>query len=237
LARAHKPQKRKQPPRRRRFFRSLLLLVVVLFGVYYTVVTGLLLLLRWVNPPTTAVQAERRIASWFQRQPYTKRYHFIALNHISPNLQHAVIAAEDARFFQHHGFDWEAIREAAAEDIEEHRERGASTITQQLVRNLFLSTNRSVLRKALEFSIVPVTEAVLSKRRILELYVNVIEFGRGVFGAEAASRIYFGVPAAQLSALQAAELASVLPSPLHRNPTRMTAYTRRILVRMGRTDW
>lgn len=205
--------------------------------MFYVLVAGALLLLRWVNPPTTAVQIERRVSSWFESGPYMKRYRFVPLNRISPNLQHAVIAAEDTRFYQHHGFDWEEIRVAAAEDLEEHRERGASTITQQLARNLFLSTHRSVIRKTLEFSIVPLTEAILSKQRILELYLNVIEWGRGIFGAEAASQCYFGFSAQRLNRLQAAELASVLPSPLHRKPDHVTPYTKRIMQRMNQMNW
>ena len=148
-----------------------LLLAVVSF---YALIAVTLFFLRWVNPPFTAVQLERRIHSWTESAPYTKRYVLVPLNRISPNLQHAVISAEDARFFQHHGFDWQEIGNAVQEDIEDHRERGASTITQQLARNLFLSTNRSFIRKAIEFSIVPLTEAILSKRRILELYLNVM---------------------------------------------------------------
>jgi monofunctional biosynthetic peptidoglycan transglycosylase len=194
-------------------------------------------LLRWVNPPFTAVQAERRFSSWFQSEPYTKHYEFVSLNRISVHLQHAVIAAEDERFFQHHGFDWKQIEQAAQEDVQEHRERGASTITQQLVRNLFLSTNRSILRKGLEFSIVPLTEAILTKRRILELYLNVIEFGRGIYGAQAVSRIYFHIPAQRLSRLEAAELASVLPSPVRRKPGHVPGYTNRILEHMAQMGY
>lgn len=225
------------PKRRRRILRSLLLTALAVFAFFYIVVAGLLFLLRWVNPPTTAVQIERRVSSWFQSEPYVKRYRFVRLSRISPNLQHAVIAAEDARFYQHHGFDWNQIRLAAEEDMEEHRERGASTITQQLARNLFLSTHRSVIRKAIEFSIVPLTEAILPKNRILELYLNVIEFGRGLFGAEAASRVYFGIPAQRLTRLQAADLASILPSPLHRKPGHVLGYTNRILTRMSQMNW
>ena len=236
MAGVRKSQTRKPPPWRRRFLRSLLLLILFVFAAFYTSVAGALVLLRWVNPPTTAVQVERRISSWFESEPYTKHYRFVPLDRISLNLQHAVIAAEDARFFQHHGFDWKAIRLAAEEDIEEHRERGASTITQQVVRNLFLSTDRSIIRKALEFSIVPLSEAILSKNRILELYLNVIEWGRGIFGAEAASRIYFKVTAGQLTRLEAAELASILPAPLHRSPKSVTKYTKQILVRMDRVQ-
>jgi monofunctional biosynthetic peptidoglycan transglycosylase len=211
--------------------------VLAAFALFYTCVAGLLLLLRWVNPPFTAVQMERRVQSWNESQPYKKRYRFVPLNRISLNLQHAAIAAEDARFYQHHGFDWNQIRLAAAEDLEEHRERGASTITQQLVRNLFLSTNRSIIRKGLEFSIVPLTEAILPKDRILELYLNVIEWGRGIFGAEAAARTYFDVPALRLTRSQSAALVSVLPSPLHRRPGQVPGYSRRILVHMAETGW
>ena len=223
--------------RRSSWLRTVLLILFAAFGLYYTFIAGSLLLLRWVNPPFTAVQIERRISAWADGTPYTKHYRFVPISSISVNLQHAVIAAEDERFYQHHGFDWKQIQIAAAEDLEEHRERGASTITQQLVRNLFLSTNRSLVRKALEFSIVPLTEAILSKRRILELYLNVIEFGRGIFGAEAASRIYYGISAQRLTRLQAAQLASVLPSPLHRRPGQVPTYTRIILAHMAQMNW
>jgi monofunctional biosynthetic peptidoglycan transglycosylase len=235
---ARTSSKRKAFPKRRsHILRSLLLIAFAACALFYSIVAGALLLVRWVDPPFTAVQIERRVHSWFESEPYTKRYHFVPLDRISPNLQHAVIAAEDTRFYQHHGFDWNQIRIAAAEDLEQHRERGASTITQQLVRNLFLSTNRSVIRKALEFSIVPLAEAILPKSRILELYLNIVEWGRGVFGAEAAARIDFRVPAQRLTRLQAAELASMLPSPLRRKPGHVTAYTKRILARMSEMNW
>jgi monofunctional glycosyltransferase len=237
LARSRKPPRKKSAAKQRHFFRAAFLVLLAAVALFYGVIAGMLVLLRWVNPPFTAVQIERRVSSWFQPEPYTKRYKFVSLNRISPNLQHAAIAAEDARFYQHHGFDWNQIRLAATEDLEEHRERGASTITQQLVRNLFLSTNRSIIRKGLEFSIVPVTEIILPKDRILELYLNVIEWGRGIFGAEAASHTYFGIPAQRLSRLQAAELVSVLPSPLHRKPGHVAVYTKRIMLRMNEMNW
>lgn len=122
-----------------------------------------------MDPPFTAVQVERRLDASAKGLPYRKRYAFVPLNRISPQLQHAVIAAEDTRFLAHHGFDWKEIGRAVNEDLENGRKRGASTITQQLVRNLFLSTGRSVVRKAVEFSIVPMTDGVLSESRILEL--------------------------------------------------------------------
>ena len=196
-----------------------------------------LVALKWVDPPTTAVHVERRVQSWFQAGTYTARYEFVPLRAISPDLQHAVIAAEDGRFYQHHGFDWEQIKIAAAEDREGERVRGASTLTQQLVKNLFFGTGRSVLRKVAEASLVPVAEAVLGKRRILELYVNVVEWGPGVYGAEAASRYWYRIPARSVGRQQAARLAAMLPAPLRRRPERMNGYSCVILRRMGQMGW
>ena len=198
----------------------------------YGLLAIFVLLLRWIDPPTTAVQIERHIGASIEHRPYRKLYSFAPLGEISPHLQHAVVAAEDARFFHHHGFDWKEIGNAMEQDLGDGRKRGASTITQQLVRNLFLSTGRSVLRKGVEFSIVPLAEGLLSKRRILELYLNVIEWGPGIYGAEAASRYYFRVPASRIGREQAAELAEVLPAPLHRKPGHLTQYGARILERM-----
>src|SRR2546429_3391276 len=132
---------------------------------------------RWIDPPTTAVHIQRRVQAWVQGKPYHERYKFIPLNQISSDLQHAVIAAEDGRFYQHRGFDWNEIQIAAEDDLEGDRTRGASTITQQLVKNLFFGTGRSILRKGAEATLVPVAEYVLGKRRILEIYLNVVEWG------------------------------------------------------------
>src|SRR6185312_16522050 len=129
------------------------------------------------DPPTTAVHIERHLQAWTHGTPYRDRYKFIPLNQISADLQHAVIAAEDARFYQHHGFDWHQIQIAAQDDLEGERTRGASTITQQLVKNLFFGTGRSILRKAAEASLAPVAEIFLGKKRILEIYLNVVEWG------------------------------------------------------------
>jgi monofunctional biosynthetic peptidoglycan transglycosylase len=192
---------------------------------------------RWIDPPTTAVQIERRLQAWIHDKPYQKRYVFVPLSQISPNLQHAVIAAEDGRFFQHNGFDWHEMQIAAEEDLEGERTRGASTLTQQLVKNLFFGTNRSILRKAAEASLVPVAELVLGKQRILELYLNVVEWGPGIYGAESACRIYYGVPARNVGREQAARLAAVLPGPLKRRPDRMNRYSAIILNRMQQTGW
>src|SRR6185312_1232918 len=131
-----------------------------------------------------------------------------------------------------HGFDWHQVQIDAEDDLEGDRTRGASTITQQLVKNLFFGTGRSILRKGAEFTLVPVAELVLGKRRILELYLNVVEWGPAVYGSEAACRYYYGVPARNVGREQAARLAAILPGPLRRRPERMTNYSARILERM-----
>jgi monofunctional biosynthetic peptidoglycan transglycosylase len=192
---------------------------------------------KWIAPPTTAVHMERRVEAWIHGKPYHERYKFVPLREISPDLQHAVIAAEDAHFFEHHGFDWQAIEIAAEGDVEGHRIRGASTITQQLVKNLFFGTGRSVLRKGAEFTLVPVAEFALGKQRILELYLNEVEWGPGIYGAEAASRAYYGVGARKIDRDEAARLAAVLPLPLKRRPDRMDHYSEIILERMRQMGW
>jgi monofunctional biosynthetic peptidoglycan transglycosylase len=192
---------------------------------------------RWIDPPTTAVHIERRVQAWIHHKPYHERYQFVPLSQISPDFQHAVIAAEDARFYQHRGFDWHAIQIAAEGDMEGGRIRGGSTLTQQLVKNLFFGTGRSFLRKGAEFTLVPVAELVLGKRRILELYLNVVEWGPGVYGAEAASRYYYRTTARRIGRQQAAQLAAVLPAPLKRRPERMNKYSGLILERMRQMGW
>jgi monofunctional biosynthetic peptidoglycan transglycosylase len=196
-----------------------------------------LVALKWIDPPTTAVQMERRVQAWIDRKPYRKRYQFVPLSQISPHLQHAAVAAEDARFYEHHGFDWHAIELAAEENEKGGRLRGGSTITQQLVKNLFFGTKRSYLRKGAEFTLVPVAEFVLGKQRILELYLNVVEWGPGVYGAEAASRAWYGTSAKKIGREQAARLAAILPLPLKRRPERMDHYGGIILERMRQMGW
>ena len=197
----------------------------------------LLVALKWIDPPTTALQTQRRVQSWSSPKPYQKRYDFVPLKQISPELQHAVISAEDARFYQHHGFDWKQIQIAAKEDMEGERTRGASTLTQQLVKNLFFGTSRSVIRKGFETTLVPVAEFVLGKRRILELYLNVVEWGPGIYGAEAACRYYDKIPARSIGREQSAQLAAILPAPLKRRPERMHRYPEIILHRMSQVGW
>ena len=159
------------------------------------------------------------------------------LSQISPDFQHAVIAAEDARFYQHHGFDWRAIQKAAEDDMEGARLRGGSTITQQFVKNLFFGTGRSFFRKGAEFTLVPVAELVLGKRRILELYLNVVEWGPGIYGAESAARYYYRTSARYIDRQDGARLAAILPLPLKRRPDHMNSYSAIILERMRQVGW
>jgi len=192
---------------------------------------------RWISPPTTAVHIQRRLQAWIHRTPYRERYEFVPLSQISLDFQHAVIAAEDGGFYQHHGFDWHAIEIAAEDNLEGGRIRGGSTITQQLVKNLFFGTGRSFLRKGAEFTLVPVAESVLGKRRILELYLNVVEWGPGVYGAESACRYYYQTSARNIDRRESARLAAILPLPLKRRPDRMNRYSDLILERMRQAGW
>jgi monofunctional glycosyltransferase len=192
---------------------------------------------RWIDPPTTAVHMQRRVQAWLHHSSYNERYKFVPLSQISPDLQHAVIAAEDERFYQHHGFDWQAIQRAAQDDLEGARIRGGSTLTQQLVKNLFFGTGRSILRKGAEVTLVPVAEFVLGKRRILELYLNVVEWGPGVYGAESACRYHYRISARSIDRYESAQLAAILPLPLKRRPDHMFHYTAVILDRMRQLGW
>jgi monofunctional biosynthetic peptidoglycan transglycosylase len=215
------------------FFKWLLIAAALLWSFCAL----LLISARWIDPPTTALQMQRRVQSWFNPKAYQKRYQFVPMAQISPNLQHAVIAAEDGRFYQHHGFDWTELEKAARADLDGERTRGASTLTQQLVKNLLFGTSRTFVRKGAEASLVPIAEIFLGKQRILELYLNVVEWGPGIYGAEAAARFHDKTSARKLGREQAAQLAAVLPAPLKRRPERMTNYTAIILTRMQQMGW
>ena len=231
------PNTNTKTPRRRGFLLSSIRWLLI--GVVLLWALGALMLVaaRWIDPPTTAVHIERRLQAWIHRTPYRERYKFVPLSQISADLQHAVIAAEDANFYQHHGFDWHQMQIAAEDDLEGERTRGASTITQQLVKNLFFGTGRSILRKGAEATLVPVAEFVLGKQRILEIYLNVVEWGPGIYGAEAASRYYDETAARNIGREQGARLAAILPAPLKRRPERMNNYSAIILERMGQMGW
>jgi monofunctional biosynthetic peptidoglycan transglycosylase len=184
------------------------------------------------------VQIQRRIESVFTTERYRKRYLFVRLSDISPHLVHAVIASEDARFFEHGGIDWVEMHAIVTSAWRRGAlDRGGSTVTQQLVKNLFLTTHRSIWRKVPELTLAPLAELFLSKHRILELYLNVIEWGPGVYGAEAAARFYYGVSVRSLNREQAARLVACLPSPLTREPEEMDRRSARILARMRAMGW
>lgn len=187
----------------------------------------------FANPSSTAFMQR-----YLERPTARLRHIWVPYERISKHLKRAVIAAEDAKFLNHEGFDWEAIHKAMLKNEQRGRVvAGASTISQQLAKNLFLSSQRSWARKAQEAAITWMMERTLSKRRILELYLNVAEWGEGVFGAEAAARHHFGSSAAALGPEQAAWLAAVLPSPRRYERGRTTPYlierSDTILARMG----
>ncbi|MBI3622076.1 MAG: monofunctional biosynthetic peptidoglycan transglycosylase [Nitrospirae bacterium] len=162
------------------------------------------------NPKRTAMMRDRE-ANGIQARPIA----WVPLSRIAPALRRAVIVAEDANFYRHRGIDWEATWSALEQDWRERRfSRGGSTITQQLTKNLYLDPHKTIWRKGTEAVIAMKMERQLSKSRLLELYLNVVEWGRGVYGAEAAARRYFGKPAAELTIEEASWLAAILPSPL-----------------------
>lgn len=201
-------------------------------------------LLARANPGTTALLEQRRAEASAQGRPFQARMSWVPLDRISERLVSAVLLSEDAAFFAHRGFDWTEIREALGASLRRGRlGRGASTLTQQLAKNLWLGTERSLWRKAKEAVLTLKLERALEKRRILALYLNIAEWGDGIFGAEAAARRWFGVTAAGLSTAQAVVLASMLPAPrrasLEAPPRWLTERSRRLLDRMraaGRID-
>ncbi|HZP32455.1 MAG TPA: monofunctional biosynthetic peptidoglycan transglycosylase [Candidatus Acidoferrales bacterium] len=231
------PDTHPETPVRNVSFRFLARCFLAALALLWSLAVLILIAARWIDPPTTAVRMERRMQAWIQRTPYHERYEFVSLRQISPDLQHAVIAAEDARFYQHHGFDWHAMEIAAEGDLQGRRIRGGSTLTQQLVKNLFFGTGRSILRKGAEFTLVPPAELVLGKRRILELYLNEAEWGPGVYGAESACRYYYRTSARKVDREEAARLAAILPLPLKRRPDHMNYYSGLILERMRQVGW
>ena len=189
------------------------------------------------NPRTTAVIEQRRAEASAARRRFHLRQAWVGLDRVSPRLVQAVLVSEDAAFYAHGAFDWHEVSAAADESLRSGRAlRGASTITQQLAKNLWLGTERSAWRKAREAVLAVKLERSLSKRRILTLYLNVAEWGDGVFGAEAAARARFGVAAVDLSCAQAALLAAMLPAPRRADlgrPSRWLARrSRRVLDRM-----
>ncbi|MQY51522.1 monofunctional biosynthetic peptidoglycan transglycosylase [Rhodocyclus tenuis] len=188
--------------------------VIALFVLYQLWLFGHVLWWANANPGMTHFM-EIRLAELRQKKPDAElKQQWVSFERISPNLKRAIIASEDARFVDHEGFDWDGMQKAMEKNQQKGRiVAGGSTISQQLAKNLFLSPAKTPWRKAEEAAITLMLENLWSKRRILEVYLNVIEWGDGVFGAEAAARHYYGVSAAQLSPEQAARLAGMVPNP------------------------
>mgnify|MGYP000418679164 CR=1 FL=1 len=205
---------------RRKFPLKHLLRLTIWVGAFFIVISTLLVAtLRWVNPPSSMV-----IYQWQKESGRNARHQWQPLENISPNLQMAVIAAEDQKFPHHHGFDFGSLKKALSEDRK--RTRGASTISQQTAKNLFLWNGRSYLRKGLEAWFTLLMELLWPKERILEVYLNIAEFGEGTFGAQAAAQTYFGTSAKSLTLWQAGVMAAVLPSPRRMFVDRPSAYVR-----------
>ncbi len=186
-------------------------------SITFIVISGTLVAHAFLQPPQTLYmkQEKRRLGSIL--------HEWVPMERIAPVMARSVVAAEDANYCEHWGFDMRAIRQV----MESGETRGASTLSQQTVKNVYLWHGRNYLRKAMEAAITPLMEALWSKRRILEVYLNIAEFDEGVFGIEAAARSYFGVSAADLSPTQAARLAAVLPSPKTRSASNPTARLRK----------
>jgi monofunctional biosynthetic peptidoglycan transglycosylase len=200
----------------RRFLRGLLIIIVVLILLPLVLVP----LYSVVNPPVTTVMLLKALGGAGIEKSWAD------IDDISPRLVRSVVMSEDVRFCEHHGIDWVEVK--AALDSDSGRLRGASTITMQTVKNLFLWTSRSYVRKALEVPLALYADFVLSKRRIMEIYLNVAEWGEGIYGAEAAARHYFDVPASELGTVASARLAAVLPAPTSRNAANPGPTTERI---------
>lgn len=172
-----------------------------------------ILVFRFVPVPFSALMVERRILATVEGRPYQGRHAWVPLERIAPCMGVAVIASEDQNFPEHFGFDWQAIEKAIEHNERSRRKLGASTLSQQTAKNLFLWERRSWIRKGLEVPLTLLLETGWSKRRILEVYLNIVEFGDGIYGVEAASRRFFGKSARSLAPSEAALLAAVLPSP------------------------
>ncbi|NUO72090.1 MAG: monofunctional biosynthetic peptidoglycan transglycosylase [Frateuria sp.] len=215
------------PPLRtalRRLLRAIAILLVSWLALSWLAV----LVLRFVPPWTSAVMMERRVGAWVRaEQGFRLRQHWVPWSQVSPYVPLAMVAGEDQKFPFHHGFDLDSIQNALDQADEGRRLRGASTISQQTAKNLFLWNGRSFVRKGLEAYFTVLIELTWPKRRILEVYMNVAELGDGSYGVGAASDAYFRLPPARLGPAQAALLAAVLPSPRRLHADRPSAYVQR----------
>lgn len=219
-----------------RYLKRAILIIVLLLLAWQLWLFGCVLFWSQFNPGETSFMS-LRLDELREKDPKAKLQHqWVPYNRISVHLKRAVIAAEDDKFVDHDGFDWEGMQKALEKNQKKGKAvAGGSTISQQLAKNLFLSPSRSYLRKAEEAIITVMIETTWSKQRILEVYLNVVEWGNGIFGAEAAARRYFNISAAQLSPAQAAHIAVMLPNPRKFEKSyspRLAAHSSRVLARM-----
>ena len=210
----------------KKFLKFLLRFIKYLLIVFFTSSIFFVVLYRFVNPPVTPLMLIRTLQQTVNGEPLRLKKNWKSLDEIASNLQLAVVASEDNRFLEHSGFDLEAIKKAR--DYNENKKgkkiHGASTISQQTAKNVFLWPDRTWLRKGLEVYFTFLIETVWGKKRIMEVYLNVVEMGNGIYGAEAASQKYFHKPAAILTRNQAALIAAILPNPRKWDPSRPSAY-------------
>ena len=212
----------------RSFRHRLQRILLWLLSVWFAATIGSVLLLRFVPPPTSAFMLERHIAAWRQGDHgFRLHQRWVPRAKITPLVPLAMVAAEDQKFPQHHGFDVSAIRDALDKAGNNGRLRGASTISQQTAKNLFLWSGRSFVRKGLEAYFTILIETLWPKQRILEVYVNIAELGDGIYGVAAASEAYFGVPPSRLTPHQSALLAATLPNPRRLHAVNPSAYVQR----------
>ena len=212
-------------------------LALLAAAAYYGFCLLLLLAYRFVTPPITGVQLERRVEAWIARRPASQERRNVALARLPEHVPSAIVAAEDGRFWRHSGFDLEEMKDASTDLLDGEIPRGASTITQQLMKNLFGTTSRNPVRKVFDLTLTPAAELILGKERILELYLNNVEWGPGIFGIDAAARHHYGTSARGLSRSQAAGLAALLPNPRKRTPESTPQYRAEILRRMAHRGW
>jgi len=234
-------QKKRSPEKNKSWARRLSAGIFRMLLGFVVISLLLVLTLRWINPPTSMMMTIQRCGAVMNhRKDFRIDYRWVNWEQIALHLPLAIIASEDQKFPTHHGFDLEAITDAVKTRMDGGRLRGASTITQQVAKNLFLWPGKSFLRKGMEAYFTALIEIFWSKRRVLEVYMNIAEFGDGIFGAEAACQRYFRKPAGNIHLWQAARLAAVLPGPRAMNPKRPSAFVykraqwiKRQIVRMG----
>lgn len=199
---------------------------------FFIISIGLTLIYRFIPVPVTPLMVIRLWEqAWDEKKDVRLYKDWVSIDNISKNMPQAVYAAEDQKFLEHNGFDWKAMEEAWEKNKKGKRIKGASTISQQTAKNVFLWPSRNLVRKGLEAYFTFLIETIWTKERIMEVYLNVIEMGPGIYGIEAASQTFYNRPASKLTRQQAAMIAAVLPNPIRWSPAKPTGYTR------GRQSW